>query len=135
MATRAPAPGAAGPRALVLPESGRKGVEDRVHLVETALKDADEGDVRGERRRIRPERAAGLDDGLGRCGAMADAHQAAGERAIPPGLRQRTEQGPAPPGSARNPQPSGASAAPWTWSNRPAAVWQRSSIATRASSL
>ena len=87
-----PGPGAGGPRALVLPERRREGVEDRVRVVETALKNADERDVRGEGRRIRPERAAGLDDGLGRCGGMADAHQAAGEGAVPPGLRQRTEQ-------------------------------------------
>ena len=69
-----------------------QGVEDRVHLVETALKDADECNLRGERRRFRPQLAAGVDDGLGRRRGVDDAHQAARKGAVPAGLGQGAEQ-------------------------------------------
>ena len=87
-----PCPGVAGSRSLALSQPRGKGVEDRVHLVETALQDADERDVRGERRRIRPQLAARFDDRLGRRGGVDDVHQAAGERAVPPCFGQRAEQ-------------------------------------------
>ena len=84
--------GAAGPRALALAQRRGQGVEDRVDLVETSLKDADERDLRGERGWIRPQLPARLDDGLGRRRGVDDPHQAACQRAVPAGLGQRAEQ-------------------------------------------
>ena len=45
-----------------------------------------------ERRRVRPQLAAGFDDRLGRRGGVDDVHQAAGERAVAPCFGQRAEQ-------------------------------------------
>ena len=84
--------GTADPHALALANLRGQGVEDRVHLFEAALKDADECDLRGERRRIRRQLAAGVDDGLRRRRGIDDAHQAARECVVPAGLGQRVEQ-------------------------------------------
>ena len=84
--------GTADPHALALAHLCRQGVEDRVDVVQAALKDADECDIRSERRRLRRQLAAGVDDGLRQRRGIDDAHQATRECAVAAGLRQRVEQ-------------------------------------------
>ena len=84
--------GTADPHALALAHLKGQGVEDRVRVVEAALKDADECNLRGKRRWVGRQLAAGVDDGLRRRRRIDDAHQAARECAVPERLGQRVEQ-------------------------------------------